>query len=100
MMSQQKKRLHQHIWIDGRKLTVLSAKVSFPQGRLIVRTDVFGQFNFLKRSDSYEIRLSSNEQYRGRYVTFSKSPCLETWEFQLLPSVESNETHLTDDPGA
>ena len=99
MMSQQKKRLHQHIWIDGRKLTVLSAKVSFPQGRLIVRTDVFGQFNFLKRSDSYEIRLSSNEQYRGRYVTFSKSPCLETWEFQLLPSVESNETRLTDDPG-
>lgn len=99
MMSQQKKRLHQHIWIDGRKLTVLSAKVSFPQGRLIVRTDVFGQFNFLQRSDSYEIRLSSGEQYRGRYVTFIKDPRLETCEFQLLPPVERNETRLTNDPG-
>ena len=98
-MSYQEKRLHQHIWIDGRKLTVLSAKVSFPQGRLIVRTDVFGQFNFLQRSDSYEIRLSSGEQYRGREVTFIKNPLLETCVFQLLTPVESSETRLTDDSG-
>jgi hypothetical protein len=98
-MSYQEKRSHQHIWVGGKKLTVLSAKISFPQGRLTVRTDVFGQFNFLQRSEDYEIMLSSGEQYRGRYVTFIKDPRLETCEFQLLPPVERNETRLTNDPG-
>ena len=99
-MSYQEKRSHQHIWVGGKKLTVLSAKISFPQGRLTVRTDVFGQFNFLQRSEPYEIRLSSGEQYRGREVTFIKNPLLETCVFQLLTPVESSETRLTDDPGA
>ena len=98
-MSYQEKRSHQHIWVGGKKLTVLSAKISFPQGRLTVRTDVFGQFNFLQRSEDYEIMLSSGEQNRGRYVTFIKDPRLETCESQLLPPVERNETRLTNDPG-
>ncbi len=98
MMSYQKMRLHQHIWINGKTLTVISAKVSFPQGRLTVRTDVFGQFNFLQRTVDYDIRLSSGEQYRAREVSFIKDPRLETCEFQLLPPIERNESHSTDDP--
>ena len=97
-MSYQEKRSHQHIWVGGKKLTVLSAKISFPQGRLTVRTDVFGQFNFLQRSEDYEIRLSSGELYRGREVTFYKSTRLETCEFQLLPPVYKTETISTDNP--
>ena len=86
------KRAHQHIRINGKKMTVLSAAIRFPEGRLILRTDVFGQFSeMLDSASDFELQMSDGARYLCEYVSLVKSLTLEKLEFQLLRALPLSE---------
>ncbi len=89
------KRVHQHVLINGKKMTILSAAIHFPEGRLILRTDVFGQFSeMLDRDSDFEVQMNSGQRFLCEYVSMVKSSTLEKLEFQILrdlPASEPNE---------
>lgn len=85
------KRAHQHIRINGKKMTVLSTAIRFPEGRLILRTDVFGQFSkMLDRVSDYEVQMSSGQRYLCEYVSMVKSSTLEKLEFRILRALPAS----------
>lgn len=91
-MSNQRKTSHQHIWINGKALTVLSARLRISEGRLLLRTDVFGQMNdLLGTSSEYELRLSSGERYLCRFLSFVKNERLEKLEFRVLQEMPDSD---------
>lgn len=92
-MLKQRKTPHQHVWINGKTLTVLSARLRMSEGRLLLRTDVFGQMNdLLGNSSEYELRLSSGERYLCRFLSFVKSERLEKLEFRVLQEMPDSDT--------
>ena len=91
-MSNRRKASHQHVWINGKTLTVLSVSLHYPEGRLFLRTDVFGQMNdLLDTSSEYELRLISGERYRCRYLSLAKSERLEKLEFRVLREMPASD---------
>ena len=86
------KRAHQHIRVNGKKVTVLSAAIRFPEGRLILRTDVFGQFSEMQDSASdFELQMSDGQRYLCKYVSLVKSSTLEKLEFQIVRELKASE---------
>ena len=75
----------QHIFIDGKKITVISAKIKKDSpDTLIVRTDVFGQLGEYSFDTVYTIQTEDQKTYHARLLSRFKSIRLETWEFRIL----------------
>ncbi|MGI6265345.1 MAG: hypothetical protein ACOYJY_07810 [Acutalibacteraceae bacterium] len=80
-----KKNTHRHVWINGRQMTVIYAKVKKNDpGILVMGTDVFGQLGGFRVGAEYDIKLSEEECCRGELISIWKAPQTERWEFQLL----------------
>ena len=76
----------QHIFIDGKKITVISAKIKKDSpDTLTVKTDVFGQLNECRFDTVYTIQMEDQKTYRVKLLQgLLKSIRLETWVFQIV----------------
>lgn len=77
---------HSHIFIDDKKITVISAKFKKNDPTLfVVKTDVFGQLNFTKFNTKYVI-VSDDNKITVHLKEHSKDTRIETAVFIIEQS--------------
>ena len=77
---------HSHIFIDDKKITVISAKFKKNDPTLfVVKTDVFGQLNFTKFNTKYVI-VSDDNKITAHLKGHSKDTRIETAVFIIEQS--------------
>ena len=74
---------HSHIFIDDKKITVTGAKFKKNDPSLfVVKTDVFGQFNFIEWNTKYVIA-AEDSRITAQLKERLKTPRIETAVFQI-----------------
>ena len=74
---------HSHIFINDKKITVISAKFKKNDPSLfVVKTDVFGQFNCIDWNTEYVI-VTDDKQITARLNEHYKNTRIETAVFEL-----------------
>ncbi len=82
---------HSHIFIDDKKITVKSAKFKKNDSSLfVVRTDVFGQLNFLWGDKNYYITMDDKQiiakfKYRSKDIRTEMAVFIVEQELDMQP---------------